>query len=413
MPATSDITQAQSTSLDDTDCYASVWEEILGKQRDEEISGTGLWGGRGKGGRGLARRTIQPRDIVVDKVRLQFLKGDVFLEGAKIKLLQDRVYCLVGKNGCGKSTLLQRMHAQKIPGWSVSWSSLYIPADLPNSLLAKTPLEIVLHYYEQTHRRSVVGTKSRIQELEDQLERLNVDDEQDKMESICDELSTLEDQLEADKSAIEQQARDALHEFGIYDVTAKSKDLSRGQRKRVLLSVAWICSFTNLLLLDEPTDNLDVLGLIQLRRLIELSTATVLLVSHDMDLINDVATDIIDMSFNELSYYPGNYDSYRLMREQQEMHELRQSVTMEKKRAKMKNALQNLKEKPVPKRGGAKKKNKAVACQRRKLEKHESQQKNTNNASSSVLQRKGLTAAQRMKLAEIMKSIPDKEVQFV
>lgn len=413
MPSSSEITQAQSTSLDDTDCHASVWEQILAKQRDDDLSNsTGLWGGRGKGGRGLGRRTIQPKSVVIDNVRLQYLMGDAFLEGATIKLLQKHVYALIGRNGSGKSTLLQRMHAQKIPGWSIAWSTLYIPPELPTCILSKSPLDVILYYYNHAHERSTVVTQSRIGELEEQLDQLNVGEDQDKMESICEALSLLEEHLQDDQSSIEQQAKEALHDFGISDVTQSCQDLSRGQRKRVLLSVAWVCSFSNLLLLDEPTDHLDVLGLIQLRRLIELSPATVVLVAHDVDLINDVATDIIDMDFKQLSYYPGNYDSYRLMKDQQEMHEIKQSVTMEKKREKLKNTLQSLKEKPVPRRGGANKKAKSVACQRKKLNKHETLEKSV-NASITIPPRKGLTASQRLKLAETMKVVPDKEVQFV
>ena len=119
--------------------------------------------------------------------------------------------------------------------------------------------------------------------------------------------------------------------FGLDNVES-CKDLSRGQRKYVLLCVIMICSFPNLLLLDEPASGLDVFGLIQLRRIIEGATATVVLVSHDVDLINDVATDIITMEGQNLQYYPGNYDSYRLMKDQQGLHELRQSVAMEKKK---------------------------------------------------------------------------------
>jgi ATPase subunit of ABC transporter with duplicated ATPase domains len=118
------------------------------------------------------------------------------------------------------------------------------------------------------------------------------------------------------------------------------------------------------------------------------------------------------MAYQKLSYYPGNYDSYRLMKEQQEIHDLKQSVAMERKRDKLKSNLQNIKEKPAPKRGGAKKKTKAVASQRRKLNRHEKQEKLV-NSTSNIPQRKGLTAAQRLKLAERMKLVPDKEIQFM
>lgn len=418
MPSSLDATQAQQTSLDDTDCYASVWGEILAQQQAQENEPTrksGLWGGRGKGGRGLGRRTVQPNDVVLDNVRLQYLEGAPFLDGATIKLLHGHVYSLIGKNGCGKSSLLKRMDAQKIPGWSTSWSSMYIPPELPPSLLSKNPVEVVLQYHEETNESASASTEKRLEELSERLDQLHLDEEQDKMEKICEEISMLEEQLQSDQASVEHQAKEALHDFGIRDhaTTRSCEELSRGQRKRVLLAVAWVCSFTNLLLLDEPTDNLDILGLIQLRRLIEMSPATVVLVSHDIDLINDVATDIIDVNMKKLSYYPGNYDSYRLMREQQEMHDIQTSIKMEKKRGKLKTTLQHLKEKPAPKRGGAKKKAKAVAAQRKKLNKHESLEKSLNASATVPPPRKGLTATQRLKLAETLKMVPDKEVQFM
>ena len=170
-------------------------------------------------------------------------------------------------------------------------------------------------------------------------------------------------------------------------------------------------------MLDEPTNDLDVHGLIRLRQLINDNLArstTVVMVSHDVDLINDVATDIIDMHAKKLWYYPGNYDSYRLMKDQKETHQLNESLAMEKKADQLKKSLQNLKEKPTPKRkGGANKKAKSVANHRKKIERHEKSM--TTADSSSILSTEGkhLTAAQQLKLANITKCIPYKAVQFV
>ena len=414
---TSEVVEAQLTSLDDTDCYASVWSEILATNESSNKSTKYAWGGRGKGGRGLSRRTIQPRDVVVESVRLQYLQGDVCLEGATLKLLQGRVYSLIGKNGCGKSTLLQRMHAKKIPGFSSSWTTLYLPPELPEEYHGYSPIDVILAYHDELHKNSIIGTEARIAELEDQLNALDAEQEQDEMERLCEKLSALEEQLEFDLSDVEHQALEALHIFGIGDRNKKSCNaLSRGQQKYVLLCVAMVCSFPNVLLLDEPTSGLDIFGLIQLRRIIESSTAIAVLVSHDVDLINDVATDIVLMENRELRYFPGNYDSYRLMKDQLGLHELRHSVALEKKKDRLTTTLQHIKEKPVSKRkGGAKKKAKALASQRKKLEWHAAEERAANaNANVSILPaKKGLTAAQRLKLAESMKSVPDKTVQFM
>jgi hypothetical protein len=104
------VVEQQLTSLDDTDTYASAWADVLAKNRnDQSASYSTLWGGRGRGGRGLARRTFQPRDIVVEDVRLEYvgiqdsetkqttLPSRVLLEGATLKLLSGHVYALVGR----------------------------------------------------------------------------------------------------------------------------------------------------------------------------------------------------------------------------------------------------------------------------------------------------------------------------
>lgn len=301
MSASEVATQAQLSSLDDTDCYASVWEAILAKQRDEESSQStrsNLWGGKGKGGRGLARRTIHPHNVVLEDVRLKYLMGDTCLEGATIKLLHNHVYCLVGRNGCGKSTLLKKMHAQTIPGWSIKWSSLYIPPILPPEYLQLTPIQIVAKYLEECKRDSRIATESQISELEACIDCLDLDQEQDKMETLCEELSSLEDKLHFKDSLLKQQQKDLFEELGI-DHDKVCEELPPVQQKEVLLCAACICCpFTNLLLLDEPTNDLDVHGLIRLRQLIAdnfVRSTTVVIVSHDIDLVNDVATDIIDM----------------------------------------------------------------------------------------------------------------------
>lgn len=476
------IVNDQLTSLDDTDCYASVWEEILQRQRQQKADHGGsynLWGGRGKGGRGLARRTIQPFDVIVEDVRLQYLsskgkgagssstansnKSSLLLDSATLKLLHGHVYALIGKNGCGKSTLLQRMHAQKIPGWSTKWTTLYLPSDLPEKyrtttadeedveqeqqeeeaegkMNPSTPLDVVLDYHREMHKDSQTAIQMSIEELEAKLDALNVEEQPEETERLCEALSLLEDRLQSgdsDDDVTEQRAMDALQAVGLDEIQSSGtvcSDMSRGQQKRLLLAVALLCApEVNVLLLDEPTNHLDVWGLIQLRQLLETismtCSTTVVMVSHDVDLINDVATDIIDMAGQKLYYFPGNYDSYRLLREQQGLKELRKSVAMEKKTTQLLTTLQHLKEQPVPRRGGAKKKAKAVASHKKKLERHEGEQKRkekqqlkdqphqqhiaqTTAAMTKSANRK-LTAAQRLKLAETMKAVPDKAIQFV
>ena len=110
-----DVLNAQHESLDATDAYASAWSVALAEATAARDGNSNApikvsWGGRGKGGRGTARRTFQPRDIVVDSVNLEYMNdvsvtgagsggSKVLLDDAYLKLFPGRVYTLIGRNG--------------------------------------------------------------------------------------------------------------------------------------------------------------------------------------------------------------------------------------------------------------------------------------------------------------------------
>jgi ATPase subunit of ABC transporter with duplicated ATPase domains len=373
----SSIIETQLQSLDDTDCLASAWADALDAANQQaNVS----WGGRGKGGRGLARRTFQPHNVSLENVRLEYvsesgLPGKVLLDGARLKLGAPRVYALVGRNGCGKSTLLRRIDAGKIPGFPLHLTSLYIPQEVvPEG--TKTPLGHLLSHHEAFIRQTKSANSSRIEQLEEELEKLDMTSEKDaeKMESICEEISVLEGESDGahDFEVTRRKAQDALAFFGMdKSMHVPMKRLSGGDRKKVILGCALFCR-TDILLLDEPTNYIDISGLLQLRQLIsECSNrgSIVVLVSHDVDLINDVATDVIHFYNRSLKYYPGNYRDFKAYKLQNDLHTLRENAALEKKRDSLMQTIDNLKKQPVPKRGGAKKKGRAIESAKKKLEK--------------------------------------------
>jgi ATPase subunit of ABC transporter with duplicated ATPase domains len=152
------------------------------------------------------------------------------------------------------------------------------------------------------------------------------------MQALCEQISALEEDQQSQghqDAVVRQHAEEALRFFGFDEDTwdIPSVELSGGYLKKVVLACALSCQ-NDLLLLDEPTNFLDVEGLLQLRRLISICTernTTVLMVSHDVDLVNEVATDIVHMFGNRLNYYPGNYRDFVGYRAQQDLHSLRQN----------------------------------------------------------------------------------------
>jgi ATP-binding cassette subfamily F protein 3 len=434
------IVEQQLESLDDTDCYATAWALV-------DSNASGKWGGRGQGGRSLARRTKQPYDVVVDDVTLAYVGGTsgsscLLLDNAQLKLLSGHAYALIGRNGSGKSSLQRRIAARKIPGFP-NVKVLYIPQELLWCDQAYTPLEYMLQAYRAHDRSSKESVQLEIQRLEDMIDLLDITKEQDhqQLEELGGRLSLLEEQmLDEIDSNLQQTIEEALNFMAVPSESWHSQIqiLSPGLQKKVMLAVALVCP-CNLLILDEPTNHLDVEGLLQLRRLVSFVTAatndsghpaTVLMTSHDLDLINDVATDVIELTNAKLFYYPGNYSDYTFYKHQNDLHSLRQVAALDKKRDAMAKTLDNLKKQAALKRGGEKKKGKQIESHRKKMEReginldskgHRWTAQNTGSGikvgsinSLDATTRRGLTTQELLKLTQTSLSPPpDKAVQFV
>lgn len=99
-------------------------------------------------------------------------------------------------------------------------------------------------------------------------------------------------------------------------VHKKTKVLSGGERNRVALAKVLVQQ-VNFLILDEPTNHLDLLAQQVLTEGLASYQGTVLLVSHDRDVVTKVATAIISLDHGKVSYHPGNYESFCYIRDQQ------------------------------------------------------------------------------------------------
>ena len=64
------------------------------------------------------------------------------------------------------------------------------------------------------------------------------------------------------------------------------------------------------MLLDEPTNNLDINTIRWLEDVINASRSTIVIISHDRHFLNSVCTHMADLDYGEIRVYPGNYDEY-------------------------------------------------------------------------------------------------------
>eukprot|EP00986_Skeletonema_menzelii_P015390 scaffold11688_cov145-Skeletonema_menzelii.AAC.1 len=275
-----------------------------------------------------------------------------------------------------------------------------------------------------------------ITHLEEEMDMLDesADDYGEKIEEICNRISELEDCAASDGSAVMEQAREALYFFGVNETTfdIPTAKLSGGVRKKIALACA-LMDMPQLLILDEPTNHLSFFGLCQLRRLITNCSdtkTTIILVSHDIDLLNDVSTDVIHFHDHTLDYYTGNYSEYKKVRWERISHQLKQAKTLETQRTAISESIDNLKKKATSSgsQKARKKINKQISSKEKKLDRHgieknEHGHRRTNQSDGGI--RKGsinsidastrnqLDQKQLLKRAEIdISPVPDKAVQF-
>jgi len=228
----------------------------------------------------------------IDNITVR-IAGREILKGATANLPAGRRIGLVGRNGAGKSTLfkviLGQLHqddgeisvpsawrigavAQEAPGTEVSLLDTVLEADPERiTLLAEAEHETDGHRLGEIYHR---------------------------LEAI--------DAYTAPARAAEILAGLG---FSAEDQLRPCREFSGGWRMRVALA-AILFSAPDLLLLDEPTNYLDLEGVLWLENFIQKYRGTVLIVSHDRDLLNTACEFILHLERGKLKLYTGGYDTF-------------------------------------------------------------------------------------------------------
>ncbi|KIX94622.1 uncharacterized protein Z520_09668 [Fonsecaea multimorphosa CBS 102226] len=243
------------------------------------------------------------RDVKITSASLVF-HGKVLITDSTIEVNFGRRYGLLGENGCGKSTLLKAIDKREFP----------FPEHVDIYLLNEGAPSTDMGALEWV-----------IKEAEKEVKRLD-DLAEEILEREGPESPTLLEIYERseamDPSTFEVRASLILTGLGFNKKTIhkKTKDMSGGWRMRVALARALFVK-PSLLLLDDPTAHLDLEACVWLEEYLKKWDKTLILVSHSMDFLNGVCTNMIDMRQKNLLYYGGNYDSYIKTRTEQETNQ--------------------------------------------------------------------------------------------
>ena len=237
--------------------------------------------------------------ITVSDLSLSF-SGQALFSHVNLLFAADECYGVIGANGAGKSTFLKILSGELEP----SKGEVAIDKGMRMSVLKQDH-----HAYDEyTAFEAILQGNPRLYEV------LKQKDELYAKEDFSDADGELAADLEAEFAELngweaETEAGKLLQGLGLDNMLLYSQmgSLTGAEKVKVLLARA-LFGQPDLILLDEPTNDLDVQSIQWLEDWLAEFAGTVIVVSHDRHFLNDVCTHIVDIDFNKIKMYVGNYD---------------------------------------------------------------------------------------------------------
>ncbi|KAF4344931.1 positive effector GCN20 [Fusarium beomiforme] len=227
------------------------------------------------------------KDIKLDNIDVS-ISGNRILTDTTLTLAYGHRYGLVGNNGVALQAVLD--------------------ADVWRKVLLKEQDQITARLAELEQQRASLADTS--------TDAARLDRDREAQDTKLGDIQAKLAEMESDKA--ESRAASILAGLGFSPERQQhaTKTFSGGWRMRLALARALFCE-PDLLLLDEPSNMLDVPSITFLSEYLQTYPSTVLVVSHDRAFLNEVATDIIHQHSQRLDYYRGaNFDTFYATREE-------------------------------------------------------------------------------------------------
>lgn len=239
--------------------------------------------------------------ISTANITMQFGAKPLF-ENVSVKFGEGNRYGLIGANGCGKSTFM------KILGGDLEPTSGTVTTD-PDERLGKLRQD-QFAFEEYTVLDTVIMGHAELWAVKQERDRLYALPEMTEEDGI--KVAELEVEFaELDGYTAESRAGELLLGVGIpiEQHAGLMSAVAPGWKLRVLLAQALFAD-PDIMLLDEPTNNLDINTIRWLEGVLNERNSTMIIISHDRHFLNSVCTHMADLDYGELRIYPGNYDEY-------------------------------------------------------------------------------------------------------
>jgi ATP-binding cassette subfamily F protein 3 len=237
--------------------------------------------------------------IQFDQLFLRRGERELFTD-VSLRINPGSKVAIIGANGCGKSSLFAMLLGEMMPddgnfSMPPNWVLSHVAQELPDD--ERTAITYVLSGDEEWTEINEAITKAEAEHDGGALSRLH-----EQMDRI-------------DGYTARSRASRLMHGLGFQteDETRPLSAFSGGWRVRLNLARALICR-SDVLLLDEPTNHLDLEAVIWLEGWLRSYQGTLLLISHDRDFIDAVATEVIHFDHQNLQSYKGGYSDFEIAR---------------------------------------------------------------------------------------------------
>ncbi|MFA6308903.1 MAG: ATP-binding cassette domain-containing protein, partial [Clostridia bacterium] len=237
--------------------------------------------------------------ITVSNVSLNFGGVNLF-KNVNLKFTPGNCYGIIGANGAGKSTFLKILSGEL----DSSTGTVEIPKNIRMSVLKQDQYA----YDEFSVLDTIIMGNPRLYEIMKQKEELYAKEDFSDADGLL--VSELEGEfLKLNGWESESEASRLIQGLNLDAQTLNSdmKTLSSSEKVKVLLAQA-LFGEPEIILLDEPSNNLDIKAVNWLEDFLIEYLGTVIVVSHDRHFLNNVCTHIVDIDFTKIKLYTGNYE---------------------------------------------------------------------------------------------------------
>ena len=237
--------------------------------------------------------------ITVNNVAFQF-GGQLLFKDVDLKFTPGNCYGIIGANGAGKSTFLRILCGELSP----TRGEVSIPSTERLSILKQNHFE----YEEYTVLDTIIMGNKRLYDIMKEKDAIYC------KEDFSDEDGIRAAELEGEFAELngweaESDASKLIQGLGLTDsyLYMMMSELKESEKVKVLLAQA-LFGNPDIILLDEPTNGLDIDAVMWLEDFLSDYFGTVLVVSHDRHFLNDVCTNIVDIDYSGIKMYVGNYE---------------------------------------------------------------------------------------------------------